>query len=156
MVFTYVTLLFFFFGLYDDWCLKVCKPMLWGVALSFSAAPLFDPSVYSRMRAKHRWSRTTFWAGNILLHFVPLFRVESVRPDQDHTQMAAALHIFWYLLVTHGSLDLSTQYVPLPRWVWMVLMTLAVGTELNTYSEAWDPLDEPIAAMPRPLDAPSE
>jgi hypothetical protein len=99
----------------------------WGVVASFTCAPVFDPTVYARMRRKHGWSIAYFYVGHILLHLLPLwFAIARLaRPTRRQSAIAVGLHGAWFAFA-----DLDRLYVPLRDGVWLRLFAIAVVAEL--------------------------
>ena len=149
---TYLALFILITGiLHDDiFLVSVSKPLLWGIVTSFSSAPLFDSTVYHRMRIKNEWSVLTFWVGNLVLHFLPLVLVSRVTPHWFHCCIAACFHMIWFLVTTRGTFVLDEEYVPLSKRTWILLMCISLVTELNTWSPGTS-LDQTISSMRNPL-----
>lgn len=133
---TYIALGILFTGILhdDEFLVSVSKPLLWGIVTSFSSAPLFDKTVYHRMRIKNGWSVLTFWVGNLALHFLPLVFVSHICPHWFHCWVAACFHILWFFVTTKGTFVLDEEYVPLSKRTWIVLTCIALLTELSTWS----------------------
>lgn len=114
----------------DAWAVGAC--LLWGSATSFSCAPFFDGTVYTRMRKANGWSRALFHAGNGVLHLLPLV-VTCTHPPRaswHHGVVAAFVHFFWGLLISGGTLRLDDVYVPLPPAAWHILWGITLATEV--------------------------
>jgi hypothetical protein len=135
MHFTYVALLIFGggIGVRNTFVLGLSKSLLLGCNVSFSCAPLFDAHAYSKMRRKYGWSTVTFWVGNVVLHMVPLFLVWDAKVTLVQGMVAAAIHIFWYVVISKGTGSLDHVYVPLSgRRSWPTLACLAFVTEVGS------------------------
>ena len=100
---------------------SVAVPTLWGVATSFSVAPLLDPDCYERIRRRRGWSVPTFWVGNLALHFVPLCFPPPLHPagiEWHHGAAATALHVGWWILESNGTFLLDATYVSATPCTW--------------------------------------
>ena len=104
----------------------------WGVVCSFTFAPLFDTTVYARMRQKHRWSCWQFYIGHILLHIFPLCfaAVTLPRPSLIQSFIAVVIHSSWFAFA-----DVNRLYVHLPDRIWRRLFATAVVAELACAKE---------------------
>lgn len=108
----------------------LAKPLFWGSTVSFTLAPAFDATAYERMRRRRGWGVVTFWAGNLALHFAPLWALASTPTTVWDGVCAAALHVAWATWETGGTFRLDDCYVPLPRRVWVWLLASAVVSEV--------------------------
>lgn len=133
--FTHITLALALWGLWRGvdshaWAVAVC--LLWGSLLSFTAAPLVDPTVYARMRRKNGWSTLVFHAGNLVLHVAPLGVTFSWPPTDmtlAHGVVAVLTHAAWGVWAGGATLCLDDVYVPLHDWrvPWGVAWASEIG-----------------------------
>ena len=139
----------------NDTLLCISKGTLWGTAVSFSVAPCFDSTAYSRLREKNGWSLFQFWAGNVVLHFLPLYAVRNVHPHPVHSTVSALLHFWWAMVESAGTWSLSHVYVPLPTRTWVKLLCIAFFVEINTWSWEAKSLASTIEEGRNPLSLPA-
>ena len=114
-------------------------PLMWGVTLSFSSAILFDKTAYARIRRHRGWNMSTFVAGNVCLHFVPLMfppPLERCITWWDGTY-AATLHLTWGLYESGGTLVLDHVYVPMQPWMWRMGFVVSTVTDVILVPLAW-------------------
>lgn len=127
----YTRIVLLLFAISHLWNLETLRGVAvasqWGVACSFTCAPVFDHYVYMRMRRKHGWSVLFFYAGHLVLHVLPLcFSVAWLpRPTMNESTAAVALHGLWFSVV-----DLDRVYVPMRDEAWLYLFAVAVAAEI--------------------------
>lgn len=107
---------------------RVAYAAMWGVGASFYAAPLLDPSVFERMRARMGVGRIVFHAANALLHAAPVVCCR-VPIEGRHGVAAVAWHLGWGYAVSDGTLCLDRVYEPMRAVHWKLLWGVAVVTE---------------------------
>ena len=113
----------------------ICKPLLWGTAISFSLAYILDNSVYERIRKRRGWSMTTFILGNCILHFLPLFFPPPILHNPTwYGLYSVFIHLTWGLIKTNGTLVLDECYVPMKPGEWIICFTIATFVELTFYT----------------------
>ena len=86
------------------------------------------------MRRSRGWSMLVFHGGHQLLHVLPTaVMIGAGPPPRWSAGLAAALvHAAWALMVSGGTLNLDTVYVPLPTRAWRRLLYLAWAAEALT------------------------
>ena len=124
--FTKVVMVLHICGARVRWLAPVAASCSLGVLVSFTCAPLFDDTVYRRMRADKGWNSSFFYVGHFLVHVLPaIYGYLCYVPSKLDAACAVILHVAWFSVA-----DLNRIYVPLPDHVWLKLMWIATLTEL--------------------------
>lgn len=135
--FTLVCNLIFFCACYTQnsflVCVALCNAL--GALVSFSLAPMYDPTVYPRMRQRKGWSIVPFFLGHVLVHIVPTIILYQMLPPEMNAKheaggLAALIHVGWGYYVSGGTWVFDKYYVTLPAYVWRQLFGIAILVEL--------------------------
>lgn len=114
------------------WTISTC--WIVGVASTFAILDLIDPTAYRRKARKHDWPMWLFHAGNVVLHYIPLYFALAYPPikcQTSHGVVAAALHLAWPLTTPDHGLFLDSTYIPLRKQQWYFLWTITVVTQIS-------------------------
>ena len=120
--------------------LSLVIPLMWGSAVAFTCAPLFDANVFAALRRRRGWTMTEFYLGHALLHVVPLVMTMGAVPVRTWDGIRAAVfHLTWGLLESPASalLSLDEVYVPMRLSAWRNLFAIAALTEVFLVPALW-------------------
>jgi len=105
---------------------------MWGVAVSFQAVLLLDPTTHRRLADKQGMGLLSFRVFDGVVHWLPLWacRVPPLSVQVD--AVGVATNLAWGCCASRGSMLLDAVYVPLPNpsRSWAILWCVAASATL--------------------------
>ena len=102
---------------------------MWATMICFESMLLLEPAAHVAMRRKNGLGVVAFYAGDVLVHWLPLLLY--VPPLPWANLLGLAGNIAWGVCMTRGTMDLSEVYVPLHVTSWKVLWMISVVAHLS-------------------------
>ena len=121
-------------GLHHLYAVVVCTS--WGSLVAFHTAFLVDRTSIARFARTVGLSPAAFLVANLVFHAGPcLFSlIQPVALHLLHGLVAAALHVWWGVLVSQGTMRLDDVYVPMSPRAWKWMWTVSIVVEIATPS----------------------
>ena len=102
---------------------------MWATMICFESLLILDPSVHVALRRKNGLGVAAFYAGDVLVHWLPLLLY--VPPLPWANLLGLAGNLTWGACMTRGTMDLTDVYVPLHTTSWGVLWVISVVAHLS-------------------------